>query len=78
MLLTRLEAFGNIILGILLFIITLGVYRAGKKSEQLDQAEADKKAQSEVTKATAEGNEQYQEKVNEARNTHAHSGRFTQ
>ena len=78
MLLTKLKAFGGLIKVVLVFIVTLGIYRAGKKSEQLDQAEANNEAQRELTKASAEGNEQYQEKVNEARNTNAHAGRFTE
>ena len=74
----KIKMIGGVILGICVFILTLGAYRAGKRSERLDQAEVDNEAQREVTKTVVKGNEQYQEKVDEARNTNAHAGRFTE
>ena len=73
----KFKAVGAFILAILTFLGMFFSFRAGKKSERLDQEEANNKAQREVTKAVAEGNEQYQEKVDEARNTNAKSDRFT-
>ena len=75
--LAKFKAAGAFILAILVFILTLGAYRSGKKSAQLDQAQANNEAQRKVTNAVAETNEEFQEKVDEARNTNAHAGRFT-
>ena len=74
----KLKMIGGVVLGILFFIFTAGIYRAGKRSERLDQEETNNEAQRIVTKEVADGNEQYQEKVDEARNTTARRGRFTE
>ena len=74
----KLKMIGAFILGIGVFILSIFSYRAGKKSGQLDQAEADNLAQREITKEVTEGNEKFQEKVDEARSTNTGSGRFTE
>jgi len=78
MMLTKLKALGGAVIAIVLFILTVGIYRAGGKSERLKQAESNEKAQAAVNDAAVKSNEEFEEKTHEASNTRARAGRFTE
>jgi len=62
----KLKMIGAFILGIGVFILSIFSYRAGKKSEQLDQSEANLEQAQINAEASAEGEKQFNEDVKSA------------